>query len=130
LSERPIAADLLARELAALTQLKLLVKILILNNKDVMEQSLCALVTTDPGFYRSTPCLGSKAPFSTLRRLLLVLPDSRTFLVSVSMSQTCRYCCKSRKSNNPKNLAKVDLRTSLLLRRLSAPLQRSVIDFG
>src|SRR3977135_4225294 len=28
----------------------------------------------------------------------------------------CRYCCKSRKSNNPKNLAKVDLWASLRLR--------------
>src|SRR5215208_6234448 len=28
-----------------------------------------------------------------------------------------RYCCKSRKSNNPKTLAKVDLPTSLLLDR-------------
>lgn len=37
---------------------KLLVKILILNNKDVMEQSLFALVTTDPGFYRPTPAWG------------------------------------------------------------------------
>jgi hypothetical protein len=34
------------------------VKILILNNKDVMEQSLFALVTTDPGFYRPTPAWG------------------------------------------------------------------------
>jgi hypothetical protein len=34
------------------------------------------------------------------------------------------------KSNNPKNLAKVELGTSLLLRRFSAPLRRSVIDFG
>jgi hypothetical protein len=25
------------------------------------------------------------------------------------MSELCRYCCKSRKSNNPKNLAKADL---------------------
>jgi hypothetical protein len=41
-----------------------------------------------------------------------------------------RYCCKSRKSNNPKNLAKADLWTSLLLRRFSTPLRRSVIDFG
>jgi hypothetical protein len=40
------------------------------------------------------------------------------------------YCCKSRKSNNPKNLAKVDFWTSLLLRRASAPLGRTVIDFG
>jgi hypothetical protein len=38
-------------------------------------------------------------------------------------------CCRSRKSNDPENLAKVDLRTSLLLRRFSAPLRRSVIDF-
>jgi hypothetical protein len=37
---------------------------------------------------------------------------------------------KSRKSNNPKNLAKVDLWTSLLLRRFSTPLRTSVIDFG
>jgi hypothetical protein len=41
-----------------------------------------------------------------------------------------RYCCKSRKSNNPKNLAKVDLWISLLLRRFSTPLRRSVIDCG
>src|ERR1700686_1264205 len=40
-----------------------------------------------------------------------------------------RYCCKSRKSNNPKNLAKVDLWTSLPLRRFSTPLRRSMIDF-
>ena len=39
-------------------------------------------------------------------------------------------CCKSRKSNNSKNLAKVDLWSSLLLRRYSTPLRRSVIDFG
>jgi hypothetical protein len=38
-----------------------------------------------------------------------------------------RYRCKSRKSNGPK---KVDLWTSLLLRRFSTALQRSVIDFG
>jgi hypothetical protein len=38
------------------------------------------------------------------------------------------FCCKSRKSSNPKNLAKVDLQTSLLLRRFS--LRRFVIDFG
>src|SRR6478672_2538970 len=39
-------------------------------------------------------------------------------------------CCKSRKSNHPKNLAKVDLWTFLLLRRFSTPLRRSVVDFG
>src|SRR5689334_18542746 len=38
-------------------------------------------------------------------------------------------CCKSRKSNNPKNLAKVDLCASLLPRGFSVPLRRSVIDF-
>src|SRR3982074_1148553 len=47
-----------------------------------------------------------------------------------SMSLIGRYCCKSRKSNNPKNLAKVDLWASLRLRRSLAPLRRSVIDFG
>ena len=41
-----------------------------------------------------------------------------------------RYCCKSRKSSDPENLAKVDLWTSLPLRRFSTPLRRSVIDFG
>src|SRR4029077_8362466 len=41
-----------------------------------------------------------------------------------------RYCCKSRKSKNPKNLAKVDFSISLPLPRFSAPLRRSVIDFG
>jgi hypothetical protein len=46
------------------------------------------------------------------------------------VSDIGRYCCKSRKSNGPRNLAKVDLRTFLLLRRFSAPPGRSVIDFG
>jgi hypothetical protein len=40
------------------------------------------------------------------------------------------FCCKSRKSNNSKSLAKVDLETSQPLRRFSAPTRRSVIDFG
>jgi hypothetical protein len=38
------------------------------------------------------------------------------------MSAVCRYCCKSRKSNNPKNLAKVDLGTSLLTADVNAAL--------
>jgi hypothetical protein len=41
-----------------------------------------------------------------------------------------RYCCKSRKSSDAENLAKVDLRATLSLRRFSAPLGKSVIDFG
>src|SRR5882724_11063893 len=45
------------------------------------------------------------------------------------MSQRCRFCCKSRKSNNPENLAKVDLWASLRLRRSAAPLRRSVVVF-
>jgi hypothetical protein len=65
--------------------------------------------------------------FSTFATLS---PDKQTFSVSGGMSQRCRYCCKSRKSNNPKNLAKVDLWTSLPLRRFSTPLRRRVIDFG
>jgi hypothetical protein len=50
--------------------------------------------------------------------------------IGEQMSPIGRYCCKSRKSNNPKNLAKVDLWASLRLRRSLAPLRRSVIDFG
>jgi hypothetical protein len=46
------------------------------------------------------------------------------------MSALRRYCCKSPKSNKPENLAKVDLRTTLSLRRFSTPLRRRVIDFG
>src|SRR5258708_16882303 len=46
------------------------------------------------------------------------------------MSAVGRYCCKSRKSNNPKNLAKVDLWTFLMLRRFSSLLGMSVVDFG
>jgi hypothetical protein len=49
---------------------------------------------------------------------------------AVRESACGKYCCKSRKSNNPENLAKVDLWASLLLRRFSTPLRRSVIDFG
>lgn len=41
-----------------------------------------------------------------------------------------RYCCKSRKSNNHKNLAKVNLKTSPLPHWLSVRLRTSVIDFG
>src|SRR5215210_3738560 len=57
-------------------------------------------------------------------------PRQRTCSVGTAMSELCRFCCKSRKSNNPKNFARVDLWTSLLLHRFSAPLRRFVIDFG
>src|SRR5438034_10893998 len=57
-------------------------------------------------------------------------PQEQTSPAGPLGSDKCRYCCKSRKSNNPKNLAKVDLWTPLLLRRFSTPLRRSVIDFG
>src|SRR5450631_2681489 len=53
-----------------------------------------------------------------------------SFCSTALMSVIGRYCCKSRKSNNPKNLAEIDLWTSLLLRRFSMPLRRSGIDFG
>jgi len=39
-------------------------------------------------------------------------------------------CCKTRKSISPQNLAKLDFWTSPPLRRFSAPLGRSVVDFG
>jgi hypothetical protein len=45
------------------------------------------------------------------------------------MSPIGRYCCKSRKSSDPDNLAKVDPWTSPQLRRFSTPLRRFVIDF-
>ena len=35
-------------------------------------------------------------------------PQKQTFSLLVGMSQKCRYCCKSRKSNDAENLAKVD----------------------
>jgi hypothetical protein len=46
------------------------------------------------------------------------------------MSPSGRYCCKSRKSSDPENLAKVDLWTFPPLRRFSTPLQGRVVDFG
>src|SRR3954449_2058976 len=46
------------------------------------------------------------------------------------MSALGRYCCKSRKSNDPKNLAEVDLCATPLLLRSSMPLRSSVINFG
>src|SRR3977135_2018711 len=54
----------------------------------------------------------------------------RAMLALWLMTALGRYCCKSRKSNDLENLAKVDFCTSLLLRRCSTPLLRSVIDFG
>src|SRR6478736_2788042 len=39
-------------------------------------------------------------------------------------------CCKSRKSSDPENLAKVDLWTSPPLCRFSRPPRRSLVDFG
>jgi hypothetical protein len=60
----------------------------------------------------------------------LLFPRKRTFADKKGTSAKGRYCCKSRKSNNPKNLAKVALGASLLLHRFSTLLRRSVIDFG
>jgi hypothetical protein len=76
------------------------------------------------------PYIGSKGEILAASRCFLLWPQQRTSLNSVGMSVRCRYCCKSRKSNNPKSLAKADLWTSLLLRRFSTPLRRPVIDFG
>jgi hypothetical protein len=38
-----------------------------------------------------------------------------------------RFCCKSRKSDDVNNLAKVDSDTSLLLRGSAAPIRRPVV---
>jgi hypothetical protein len=54
----------------------------------------------------------------------------QTSPMRASTSENDRYCCKSRKSSDPENLAKVDLWTSPQLRRFSTPLRRFVIDFG
>jgi hypothetical protein len=44
------------------------------------------------------------------------------------MSALCaRYCCKSRKSYDPENLAKVDSKTLLLRQGSPAPIRRSVV---
>src|SRR5882757_3527332 len=45
----------------------------------------------------------------------------------VGMSQRCRFCCKSRKSNDPENLAKDDFRRAATLRSAITPLRRSVV---
>ena len=71
---------------------------------------------------------GIKRPNTWLHRPML--QNVKKALANSEPSTHGRYCCKSRKSNNPENLAKVDLWASLLLRRFSALLRRSVIDFG
>ena len=53
---------------------KLLVKILILNNKDVMAQSLFALVTTDRA--SADACLGSKADLAAPKLGFRFTPES------------------------------------------------------
>jgi len=62
---------------------------------------------------RSWVRLGSRAG----RRRLLLYPEERKSGGRSGTSVQCRYCCKSRKSDIPKILAKVDLRTSLPLHR-------------
>ena len=62
---------------------KLLVKILILNNKDVMAQSLFALVTTDPGFGRRL--LGVKLGNTRSEQMFSALPSK------ADSTRTSRY---------------------------------------
>src|ERR1700682_1659763 len=40
-----------------------------------------------------------------------------------------RYCCKSRKSNDPENLAKDDFQTSMPLQGSAAQIRRAVVAF-
>jgi hypothetical protein len=63
-------------------------------------------------------------------RILPLLAQQRTLAAHALGTAKGRYCCKSPRSNKPKNLAKVDLRTTLSLRRFSTPLRRRVIDFA
>src|SRR6266850_431486 len=46
------------------------------------------------------------------------------------MSPFGRYCCKSRKSNNPENLANGDFYRSPPLQRSVGPIRRSVVVFS
>jgi hypothetical protein len=92
-----------------------------------------SVVMEEIGQWPSTaPACGADVCLShhVMERRCLLVSQQRTFQHPSATSDKCRYCCKSRKSDNPKNLAKVDLWTSLLLRRFSTPLRRSVIDFG
>jgi hypothetical protein len=47
----------------------------------------------------------------------------------VAMSVLGRFCCKSRKSNDPENLAKGDFQRAITLRSPITPLSRSVVVF-
>src|SRR5256885_7740281 len=45
------------------------------------------------------------------------------------MSALGRFCCKSRKLNDPENLAKGDFQRAVTLRSAITPLRRSVVVF-
>ena len=74
--------------------------------------------------------VGSQADARSSSALGPLHHSKRTSVMGSAMSAKGRFCCKTRKSDNPKNLAKADLCASLLPRRLSALLQWSVIDFA
>ncbi len=52
-----------------------------------------------------------------------------TSAVQRVMSVECRFCCKSRKSNDPENLAKGDFQRAVTSRSVVTPLRRSVVVF-
>jgi hypothetical protein len=45
------------------------------------------------------------------------------------MSPVGGFCCKSRKSNDPENLAKGDFQRAVTLRSATTPLRRFVVGF-
>jgi len=53
----------------------------------------------------------------------------RTQVGRRDMSALCRFCCKSRKSNEPENLAKGDFQRAVTSRSVVTPLRRSVVVF-
>src|SRR4051812_9049651 len=67
--------------------------------------------------------------YRTALRLLLMARNRHAEVVAACPLSGGFYC-KSRKLNDPRNLAKVDFCTSLLLHRLSTPGRRPVIGFG
>src|SRR5882724_4632371 len=58
-----------------------------------------------------------------MERRCLFFSQRRTFHHPSAMSAKCRYCCRSRKSDDAENLAKIDSELSLRLQPSLAPYE-------